>query len=109
MDWRIVFAFVLVIVFVSLFYFKYEVQVQQKVQIPKEQVSFEKHIRQLFRQSDIITMKRFGLDLSDYNDVKDNASKIFERVSDGSMPCDGGWDSSKVELFKKWIDDGMIL
>ena len=65
---------------------------------------FEQEIRPMFRESDIETMKGLGLDLSDYNDVRKNAGKIYNRVSDGSMPCDGGWDATQVKKFKKWMD-----
>ncbi len=52
-------------------------------------LSFAKDIRPLFRDSpDIDTMKDFGMDLSAYADVKAQAESIYERVLDGSMPCD---------------------
>ena len=70
-------------------------------------LSFAKDIRPLFREDDVNTMKRFGLDLSSYEQVRTNASKIYERVEDGSMPCDGSWPKDRVALFKRWIDEGM--
>jgi len=66
-----------------------------------------KDIRKLFRDSDVETMKTFGLDLSSYSDVKSNSEKIYSRVKDGSMPCDKKWSDDKVELFRKWMDTGM--
>jgi hypothetical protein len=52
-------------------------------------------------------MKR-KFDLSKYQDVYDNADKIFKRLRDGDMPCDGPWQKKDVELFGKWIDDGKL-
>jgi hypothetical protein len=36
-----------------------------------------------------------------------HAADIYDRLSEGSMPCDGAWQSAQVELFKQWMDDGM--
>lgn len=71
-------------------------------------LSFANDIRPLFRDSpDVGTMKRMGLDLSSYDDVKANAVGIYSRVEDGSMPCDGAWPTEQVSLFKRWMDEGM--
>ncbi|WP_131803852.1 hypothetical protein [Methylorubrum salsuginis] len=70
--------------------------------------SFERDIRHLFRPKDITAMKRFGgFDLSAYEDVKNNAQNILEQISTGSMPCDGAWQKENIELFNKWVADGM--
>lgn len=52
-------------------------------------------------------MKRLGLDLSSYEDVKAQADEIYSRLEDGSMPCDAPWPSEQVALFKRWLDEGM--
>lgn len=70
-----------------------------------ESVSFEADIRPLFRQRDINAMKSH-FDLSLYDDVKANADAIYAELSGGSMPCDGAWPQSQVELFKSWMDGG---
>ena len=71
-------------------------------------LSFASDIRKLFRDTpDIDSMKDVGIDLSSYDDVKKNAQLIYQVVEDGSMPCDGPWPMSKVEMFKQWIDEGM--
>jgi hypothetical protein len=67
--------------------------------------TFAEDIRPLFRDSDVAAMK-FRLDLSSYEDVRDNADKIYERLEDGSMPCDGGWPAKQIATFKAWIDAG---
>jgi hypothetical protein len=66
---------------------------------------FERDIRPLFRDSDVEDM-RFAFDLSQYDDVKDNAEAIYDRLSDGSMPCDGPWPNDQVAIFRQWIDAG---
>jgi hypothetical protein len=71
-------------------------------------LSFAKDIRPLFRDSpDVDTMKDFGLDLSAYADVKAQAENIYNRLLDGSMPCDEPWPKDRIALFKQWIEDGM--
>ncbi|PWT89498.1 MAG: hypothetical protein C5B55_11325 [Blastocatellia bacterium] len=71
-------------------------------------LSFASDIRPQFRDTpDVDTMKRKGLDLSSYEEVKENAAAIYSRLQDGSMPCDGAWPKDRVALFKRWMDDGM--
>lgn len=71
-------------------------------------LSFATDIRPLFRDSpDVDTLKRMGLDLSSYEDVKANVEGIYARVEDGSMPCDEEWPREQVSLFKRWMDEGM--
>lgn len=65
--------------------------------------SFAADIRPLFRDSDVDEMT-FAFDLSDYDDVKNNANAIYERLSNGSMPCDGAWPEAQVALFREWMD-----
>ena len=69
-------------------------------------VSYDEHIRPLFRGKDHQSM-RFAFDLWSYEDVSANAAAIFEKVSTGVMPCDGAWPSERVELFRRWMDTGM--
>jgi hypothetical protein len=71
-------------------------------------LSFAADIRPLFRdEQDVEVMKNIGLDLSSYDDVKKHAESIYERVEDGSMPCDESWPKEQVAKFKQWMDDGM--
>ena len=67
---------------------------------------FERDIRPLFREDDRDAM-HFAFDLWNYQDVKSHAQDILERLSDGSMPCDGEWAQEHVDLFHQWIDAGM--
>src|SRR5262249_3805112 len=68
-------------------------------------VSYERNIRQLFRDRDVKSMS-FAFDLSSYDDVRANAEAIYGRLANGSMPCDGAWPSEDVERFRTWIDTG---
>jgi hypothetical protein len=67
--------------------------------------SFASDIRPLFRDKDIKSMK-FMLDLSSYDDVKQNADGILATVQNGSMPCDQQWTPEQLAVLKGWIDDG---
>ncbi len=70
-------------------------------------LSFQSDIRPLFNQSDIDTMKSIGgFDLSNYEDVKTRSEDIYSRLSDKSMPCEGGWPGENIEKFKRWMDTG---
>lgn len=69
-------------------------------------MSFATDIRPLFRPDDADAMS-WAFDLNSYEDVKANAETIYERVEDGSMPCDEPWPDEQVQRFKAWIDEGM--
>ena len=68
-------------------------------------VSYESDIKPLFRDKDRERME-FAFDLWSYDDVKENADLILERLSDGDMPCDGAWPDEQVALFKRWVEAG---
>lgn len=71
-------------------------------------LSFARDIRPFFRQMDIDEMQNFGdFDLSKYEDVRDHARDIYERLSDGTMPCDEPWSDEQIRRFKEWMDSGM--
>jgi hypothetical protein len=69
------------------------------------EVRFESDIRPLFRDGDVKAMS-FALNLASYDDVRENAEAIYERLADGSMPCDGAWPAEQVQRFRAWIDAG---
>jgi hypothetical protein len=71
----------------------------------QEAVGYERDIRPLFRPRDVGAMRRF-FDLSSYSDVRANADKILERLSGGSMPCDGAGPEEQIELFRGWMAAG---
>jgi CDGSH-type Zn-finger protein len=72
---------------------------------PDETVSFDRHVKQLFRRFDRQSM-RAVFDLWSYDDVSRHADAIALRVRAGTMPCDGAWSSEYVDTFQRWIDEG---
>jgi len=69
-------------------------------------VSFESDICPLFRPEDADSMS-WAFDLGSYEDVKEHAKVIYERVAEGSMPCDEPWPDERVQRFRHWIDADM--
>jgi hypothetical protein len=67
--------------------------------------SFARDIRPLFREKDVNSMKK-AFDLSSYDDVRDHADAILQKVATGSMPCDGAWPPDRVALFRRWVQEG---
>ncbi len=70
-----------------------------------EAPSFERDIKPLFRDDDVESME-FAFDLRSYEDVRANAEGIYERLADGSMPCDTEWPQDQIDRFRAWIDAG---
>ena len=68
---------------------------------------FARDIRPLFRDEDVDAMA-FSMDLTSYDDVRDNADAIAERIGEGSMPCDGPWDDTRIALFEAWRSGGLL-
>jgi hypothetical protein len=68
--------------------------------------SFEKDIKPLFREFDREQME-YSFDLWKLDDVKQNADGIIERLEEGDMPCDEPWPQEQIDLFKKWVEEGM--
>ncbi len=67
---------------------------------------FEDEIKPLFREKDRQRME-WAFDLWRYEDVRDNAPGILERLEDGDMPCDGEWPEEQIALFRRWSESGM--
>jgi len=67
--------------------------------------SYAQDIRPLFRERDIGSMSG-AFDLASYDDVRANADAIYERLADGTMPCDGPWPAENVVRFRDWMDGG---
>jgi hypothetical protein len=68
-------------------------------------VSFERDVRPLFREQDRDAMS-FAFDLWSYDDVSEHADAILGAVSAGAMPCDSRWEQDRVELFRRWTQEG---
>jgi hypothetical protein len=70
---------------------------------PGEPVTFDAHIRPLFRPMDRQSM-RFAFDLWSADDVRANADAILDRLRAGTMPCDGTWSDEWIAVFRRWRD-----
>jgi hypothetical protein len=67
---------------------------------------FEQDIKPLFRPQDVSSMLAFGgFNLHKYEDVKNRADAILERLRI-DMPCDGLWPASDIAKFEAWKDGG---
>jgi CDGSH-type Zn-finger protein/truncated hemoglobin YjbI len=86
---------------------KHEAEPAQPIALPAddEPVTFDAHIKPLFRERDRASM-RFAFDLWSYDDLREHAEAIHERVANGSMPCDGRWSDDYVATLRRWIDEG---
>ncbi len=74
---------------------------------PPRPLSFAAHIKNLFRESDRLSMLS-KFDLHRYEDVRDHAASIVERLEKGDMPCDGSWPPDRIATFRNWIEDGKL-
>jgi hypothetical protein len=70
-----------------------------------EPVSFESHIKPLFRPMDRQSMS-FVFDLWSYDDVSRHADAILAQLRAGTMPCDGAWPAEEVDAFERWVEAG---
>ena len=70
-----------------------------------EPVSFDAHIKPLFRERDRRSMT-FAFDLWSYDDVSTHSEAILDRLRAGTMPCDGKWSEEQVGVFERWTTSG---
>jgi hypothetical protein len=68
-------------------------------------LSFEQHIKPLFREGDRQSMQ-WAFDLWSHDDVAGNSDAILERLRNGTMPCDGAWSEDQIAIFQGWVDAG---
>jgi len=72
--------------------------------------SFQADIRPKFTDEDVDHMNDFGIDLSDYATVRDNADHILERLLDADNPMPpvprGPWSPDWIECFRQWMAAG---
>ena len=64
---------------------------------PDEALSFESHIKALFRAEDHNSM-RWAFDLWNVDDVRQHAPAILARLHIWAMPCDGAWPANRVDV-----------
>jgi hypothetical protein len=72
---------------------------------PDVELSYEDHIKPLFRKRDRDSMS-FVFDLWSHDDVATHADAILERLRAGTMPCDGAWPPERVAVFERWVAAG---
>jgi hypothetical protein len=72
-----------------------------------EPISFEQHIKPLFRERDRESMKP-AFDLWSHDDVARNSEAILGRLREGTMPCDGAWPDDQVAVFQGWVEAGTL-
>jgi hypothetical protein len=74
--------------------------------------SYATDIRPKFTTEDIDHMNDFGIDLSDYATVRDNADSILTRLMDRDNPMPpeprGPGPQERIDCFKQWIDKGKL-
>jgi hypothetical protein len=70
-----------------------------------EPISFEQHIKPLFRERDRESMN-WAFDLWSHGDVAANGEAILARLRDGTMPCDGAWPEEQIVRFRDWLEAG---
>jgi hypothetical protein len=76
--------------------------------------SFQTDIRPLFTERDIQGMSK-AFNLASYDDVKKHAGAIYDRIRGIGGPVmppppprgEGPWQQSRIELFAKWMADGL--
>lgn len=73
---------------------------------PPDASSFEADIKNLFRSVPDRQVMLFRFDLHKFEDVRDHADLILERLANKTMPCDVPWSDEKIEIFRKWMADG---
>ena len=71
-----------------------------------DQPTWEGAVKSWFTSTDVNCMKGFGIDLSSYDSVKQNARDIERRLRDESMPPGRPWPQAQVDCFKRWMDAG---
>ncbi len=45
-------------------------------------------------------------DLWAWEDVRDSAALILERLQRREMPCDDPWPDEQIALFRRWLEAG---
>jgi hypothetical protein len=67
--------------------------------------TWELAIKPMFREFDRDEML-YVFDLWSHGDVREYAEQIYDRVSDGTMPCDEPWSQDQINTFGTWLEAG---
>lgn len=79
--------------------------VEVELPAPGEPLSFETHVKPMFRKMDRDSMT-FVFDLWSHDDVAAHGEAILQRLQAGTMPCDGAWPTERVDAFARWVEGG---
>jgi hypothetical protein len=66
-------------------------------------VTWTRDIKPMFREFDRDEML-YLFDLWSYSDVREFAELIYDRISDGTMPCDVRWSQEQLNTFAAWME-----
>jgi hypothetical protein len=74
--------------------------------------SFAVDIKPLFRALDVTHMKGGGVLLDDYTYMSQpaNAQNVYDHLTGTAspqMPPGNPWPQNQIDLFKKWMDEGL--
>lgn len=70
-------------------------------------LSFATNVVVLFNENDISCMQDQGIDLSNYEVVKEHSARILSAVCTGFMPLGGPrWTPEMVNTFSCWVEQG---
>jgi hypothetical protein len=72
---------------------------------PGDLVSFAADVKPFFRETDRTSMLSH-FDLWSHDDVSAHAAAILARLEEGEMPCDGAWPADRVDVFRRWLEQG---
>jgi len=53
-------------------------------------------------------MRDYGVDLFDYEWLKRNSKRVLDALERKYMPPGGGWPQEKIDVYKRWLDGGML-
>lgn len=73
------------------------------VEYPKDNITWNQHIRGLFTWNNAQCMAH-SLNLTSYEMMKDNADPVYDMVSQKKMPPGEPWPQEQIEMFRKWKD-----
>ncbi len=71
-----------------------------------ENPTWESAVKDWFSATDVDHMRPFGIDLSNYDSVRQNIGRISSAIETKRMPP-GGWSDEKIACFKEWTDAGL--
>ncbi|CAG8491774.1 11623_t:CDS:1 [Funneliformis caledonium] len=71
---------------------------------PDGPITWNQNIRGLFTENNARCMISKNKNLTSYDDVKDNAELIYQKLSRKEMPPGDPWSEYQIGLFKRWME-----